>query len=222
MGLRTIFKTAGHWLKGAIVKVDSEIQFDVTTNPEIDSTGGEFMWNTKTSDANSWKLHDPGTSEDILTTDTSAKTLTLHTNYTTNGFGSGDTYYVQKDTNTTGGTADAPFDSMVELVPSSGDFELTVAETGSYMVYITVGIGTDLNKDSNALQIMWGLNGSLGGAGNDDARRNGQHKKNKRNGIQGTWINVSLTAGDVVTAFLSTCDDSCTWENGRMWVALWK
>jgi len=36
MGLRTILKTAGHWLKGSIVKVDSEIQFDTTTNPEID------------------------------------------------------------------------------------------------------------------------------------------------------------------------------------------
>jgi len=87
MGLRTIFKTAGHWLKGAIVKVDSEIQFDVTTNPEIDSTGGDFVWQTKTTSANSWKLHDPGASEDIITTDTSAKTLTLHSNYTTSGFG---------------------------------------------------------------------------------------------------------------------------------------
>lgn len=218
MGLRTIFKTAGHWLKGAIVKVDSEIQFDTITNPEIDSTGGDFVWKTITPSANSWKLNDGAV--DILKVDTNAKTLTLDPSYTTNGFG--DTYYVQKDTNTTGGTADAPFDSMVELVPSSGDFELTVAETGSYMVYITVGIGTDLNKDNDALQIMWGLNGSLGGAGNDDACRNGQHKKNKRNGIQGTWINVALTAGDVVTAFLSTCDDSCTWENGRMWIATWK
>jgi len=136
--------------------------------------------------------------------------------------GGGDTYYVQKDTNNGGGTVDAPFDSMVELVPSSGDFEITVSQTGSYMVYISVGISTDLNKDNNALQLMWGLNGSLGGGGNDDARRNGQYKKNRRNGIQGTWINVSLTVGDVVTAFLSTCDDSCTWENGRMWIALWQ
>ena len=89
MGLRTILKTAGHWLKGSIVKVDSEIQFDVTSNPEIDSTGGNFVWNTQTSDANSWKLRDPGTLEEILITDTSAKTFTLHTNYTANGFGSG-------------------------------------------------------------------------------------------------------------------------------------
>jgi len=86
MGLRTILKTAGHWLKGSIVKVDSEIQFDTTTNPEIDSTGGNFVWNTQTSNANSWKLRDPGTLEEILITDTSAKTFTLHTNYTANGF----------------------------------------------------------------------------------------------------------------------------------------
>ncbi len=55
MGLRTILKTAGHWLKGSIVKVDSEVQFDTTTNPEIDSTGGDFVWQTKTTSANSWK-----------------------------------------------------------------------------------------------------------------------------------------------------------------------
>ncbi len=87
MGLRTILKTAGHWLKGSIVKVDSEIQFDTTTNPEIDSTGGDFVWNTQTSSANSWKLRDPGTTEDILITNTSAKTVTLHPNYSALGFG---------------------------------------------------------------------------------------------------------------------------------------
>jgi len=88
MGLRTILKTAGHWLKGSIVKVDSEIQFDTVTNPEIDSTGGNFVWNTQTSNANSWKLHDPGVipTEDILIADTSAKTFTLHPNYTASGF----------------------------------------------------------------------------------------------------------------------------------------
>ncbi len=86
MGLRTILKTAGHWLKGSIVKVDSEIQFDTTTNPEIDSTGGDFVWNTQTSSANSWKLRDPGTTEDIIITDTDTKTFTLHSSYTASGF----------------------------------------------------------------------------------------------------------------------------------------
>jgi hypothetical protein len=89
MGLRTILKTAGHWLKGSIVKVDSEIQFDTVTNPEIDSTGGNFVWNTQTSNANSWKLRDPGVTEDIISVDTSAKTFTLHPNYTGSGFSSG-------------------------------------------------------------------------------------------------------------------------------------
>lgn len=89
MGLRTIFKTAGHWLKGSIVKVDSEIEFDTITNPEIDSTGGNFVWNTQTSDANSWTLHDPGATEDIIITDTFTKTFTLHSSYTASGFGSG-------------------------------------------------------------------------------------------------------------------------------------
>ena len=86
MGLRTVFKTAGHWFKGLIVKVDSEIQSDTITNPEIDSTGGNFIWKTKTTSANSWKLNDPGTTEDIIITDTLAKTFTLHSNYTASGF----------------------------------------------------------------------------------------------------------------------------------------
>ena len=87
MGLRTVFKTAGHWFKGLIVKVDSEIQFDTTTNPEIDSTGGNFVWKTRTTSANSWKLNDPGTTEDIIITDTLAKTFKLHSNYTAIAFG---------------------------------------------------------------------------------------------------------------------------------------
>ena len=86
MGLRTIFKAAGHWLKGSIFKVDSEIQFDATTNPEIDSTGGDFIWKTKTSVTNSWKLIDVTISEDILQVDTLAKTITLHPNYTSVNF----------------------------------------------------------------------------------------------------------------------------------------
>ena len=100
MGLRTILKTAGHWLKGAIVKVDSEIQFDTTTNPEIDSTGGDFVWNAKTASADSWKLRDPGTLEDIIAVDTQTlvKTLTLHTNYTPLGFGGADIPEIQGTT----------------------------------------------------------------------------------------------------------------------------
>ena len=83
MGLRTIFKTAGHWLKGSIVKVDSEIQFDTTTNPEIDSTGGGFVWKTITNVLSSWKLRDDTAGEDIiaLNTRTAVKTLTIHPNY---------------------------------------------------------------------------------------------------------------------------------------------
>ncbi len=95
MGLRTILKTAGHWLKGSIVKVDSEIQFDVTSNPEIDSTGGDFVWKTRTTSTSSWKLSDVTTAEDILQVDTLAKTITLHPNYITSGFNP-ETFYLQR------------------------------------------------------------------------------------------------------------------------------
>ena len=90
MALRTVLKTAGHWLKGLILKVDREIQFDQTINPEIDSTGGSFIWKTQTNNATSWKLRDDTTSEDILlvSSSTGAKTITLHPNYSAQGFGS--------------------------------------------------------------------------------------------------------------------------------------
>ena len=37
MGLRIVIKTAGHWFKGLIFKVDTEIQFGTTTNPFLAS-----------------------------------------------------------------------------------------------------------------------------------------------------------------------------------------
>jgi hypothetical protein len=88
MGLRTVLKTAGHWLKGLILKVDREIQFDQTVNPEIDSTGGSFIWKTQTNNATSWKLRDDTTSEDILlvSSSTGAKKITLNSNYKAFGF----------------------------------------------------------------------------------------------------------------------------------------
>jgi len=85
MGLRTVFKTAGHWFKGLIVKVDSEIQFDQTSNPEIDSTGGDFIWKTRDASANSWKLNDPVTAEDIIIVDTASKSVSINSNYSTQG-----------------------------------------------------------------------------------------------------------------------------------------
>jgi len=87
MALRTVLKTAGHWLKGLVFKVDREIQFDQTVNPEIDSTGGSFIWKTQTGNPTSWILKDDTTAEDILLVNSSAKTITLNSAYTPLGFG---------------------------------------------------------------------------------------------------------------------------------------
>ena len=87
MALRTVLKTAGHWLKGLVFKVDREIQFDQTVNPEIDSTGGSFIWKTQTGNPTSWILKDDTTAEDILLVNSSAKTITLNSAYAPLGFG---------------------------------------------------------------------------------------------------------------------------------------
>jgi hypothetical protein len=128
-------------------------------------------------------------------------------------------YYHLKDTNTSGGTIDAAFDSLLECVPSSGTLEVTVPVTGVYIIGGKVDIGTDLNKDNGSIQLMYGINGTMGAL--SDARQNQHAKKNKSNGVQGTWGDVSLTAGDTITLFLSTLDDSASWDNGDIWIVTW-
>jgi hypothetical protein len=66
---------------------------------------------------------------------------------------------------------------------------------------------------------MYGINGTMGAL--SDARQNQHAKKNKSNGVQGTWGDVSLTAGDTITLFLSTLDDSASWDNGDIWIVTW-
>jgi len=86
MSLRTVVHTAGSWLKGLIFKVDKEIQFDQTANPEINSEGGQFEWITRTAESASWKLRDDVKSIDILIADTDLNVLTLNALYTPIGF----------------------------------------------------------------------------------------------------------------------------------------
>jgi hypothetical protein len=128
-------------------------------------------------------------------------------------------YYHLKDNNTSGGTIDAPFDSLLECIPSSGTLEVTVPVAGVYIIGGKVDIGTDLNKDNGSIQLMYGIDGAVGTL--TDARQNQNGKKNRRNGIQGTWGDVTLTAGQVITLFLSTLDDSASWDNGEIWIATW-
>jgi hypothetical protein len=135
----------------------------------------------------------------------------------------GDTYYSQKATNLNGGTVNAAFGSPLECVPSSGTLEITVSETGDYIIFGRINIGTDLNKDSGAIQLIYGIDtGSGAAAGAPPYTQNQQAKKNKTNGISGTWGGVSLTAGDKVHLFLSTLGDSTTWTEGEIFIATWK
>jgi len=135
----------------------------------------------------------------------------------------GDTYYSQKSTNLNGGTVNAAFGTPLECVPSSGTLEITVAETGDYIIFGRINIGTDLNKDNGAIELIYGIDtGSGATAGAPPYTQNQQSKKNKANGISGTWGGVSLTAGDRVHLFLSTLADSTTWTEGEIFIATWK
>jgi len=138
MGLRTVIKTAGHWLKGLVFKVDREIQFDVTTNPEIDSTGGVFLWKTITNAFNSWRLRDDTAGEDIIAVDTQTgvKTLTLHPNYSAIGFNS-ETFYLERietiDENST-----SPIEYFTEVQGGTEISNVVNAIGGAYSMSISV------------------------------------------------------------------------------------
>lgn len=135
----------------------------------------------------------------------------------------GDTYYSQKATNLNGGTVNAAFGTPLECVPSSGTLEITVAQTGNYIIFGLINIGTDLNKDNGAIELIYGIDTGGGAAiGPVPYTQNGQHKKNKANGISGTWGGVSLAAGDRVHLFLSTLGDSTTWTEGEIFITTWK
>ena len=137
--------------------------------------------------------------------------------------GGGDNYYSQKSTNLNGGTINAAYGTPLECVPSSGTFEITVAETGSYIIFGRVNIGTNLGKDNGAIELIYGIDtGGGASAGPAPYTQNQQAKKNKANGIQGTWGGVSLNAGDKVHLFLSTLSDSTTWTEGEIFIATWK
>ena len=135
----------------------------------------------------------------------------------------GQTWYKQQAVNTIGGTVNAAFGSPVECVPFSGNFEITVAETGIYVIYGVITTLANLNKDNGSLELAYGIDTGGGASiGPQPYRENMNAKKNRRNGIQGTWGNVSLTAGDKVHLFLSTLGDSTTWDSGEIFIQTWK
>ena len=134
----------------------------------------------------------------------------------------GEQYYSQVTNNTTGGTVSAPYADPV-IVTSASAFSLTAAITGSYLIYGTVNIGTNLNEEKDAIELMYGIDTGSGPAiGPEPYRQTQISKKNKPLGIQGTWGNVALTAGDVVHLYISTLDDSCTWVSGSIFIATWE
>lgn len=135
----------------------------------------------------------------------------------------GDTYYSQKSTNINGGTVNAVFGTPLECVPSLGVLEITVIETGDYIIFGRVNIGTNLNKDNGAIELIYGIDTGSGAiAGLVPYTQNQQAKKKKANGISGTWGGVSLTVGDKVHLFLSTLGDSTTWTEAEIFIATWK
>lgn len=238
MGLRTIFKTAGHWLKGSIVKVDSEIQFDTTTNPEIDSTGGDFVWNTKTTSASSWKLRDPGASEDIIITDTSAKTFTLHSSYTASGFGepafSKNTAF-NKNFGTTAGTVlegdtSIPTYFKTQIIMPSAPVAIsgsasnqavtglsyTIVTAGDYVFYamVTADIG---GPDAKPFSVTIYKNGveELNSRFGDFA------KKNEAQSIATTYPISGLVATDVIAVYIDNDNIDCDILLGRLFVQSW-
>lgn len=85
MGLRIVKRIAGHWLRGLILRIDSELQFDVITNPEINSTGGNFIWKIITNKLVAWKLRDDTKNIDLVVVDTVNENITINGKLTVTG-----------------------------------------------------------------------------------------------------------------------------------------
>jgi len=82
MAIHEINKPEGHYLKGDKLQIDDELSYVVTTNPEINSQGGGFLWKTVTNNIRSWVLRDMITAEDILVVDSNNKTVSVIAPYT--------------------------------------------------------------------------------------------------------------------------------------------
>ena len=170
--------------------------------------------------------------KDDVTVGTNTDTLNFEGNVTSNDdgggkttltIGGGQTWYKQKSTNIVGGTVNAAFGSPVECVPFSGLLEITVAESGDYVIYGAITTRANLNSDNGAIELVYGIDtGSGAVAGQQPFRENMNGKKNRRNGIQGTFGNISFSAGDKVHLFLSTLGDSTTWDSGEIFIQTWK
>ena len=216
------------------IEVQIQIESDNTVSFSSDFIGNESSFSVIKLQGTTGETGPTGaganiiTQKDGVTVGTVTSTLNFADGFTSvTDDGSNETkvtaekQYTQTDSNAGGGTVNASYGTPLECSPSAGTFEVTVAETGNYLIYAKVGIGTNLNKDDGAIEIVYGVNGAIT-ASADSYVQNQNAKKNKRNGIQGTFGNVALTAGDVVTVFISTLGDSTSWENGRLYLTTWK
>ncbi len=70
MALRTVEKSEGHHLKGDVLRVDKEIQFQDVGDPLLDTTAGSVLWNIKTAIASAFRFRDNTKGQDIVRIDT--------------------------------------------------------------------------------------------------------------------------------------------------------
>lgn len=98
------------------------------------------------------------------------------------------------------------------------DLSITVAETGSYIIYGSV-MFENLNLDNSGIEIAFSINGTTTAL---PWCVSPMAKKKKYNGSQGTWGGVSLTAGDVVTLRMSTGGSSADIYDRKLYLATWK
>jgi len=80
-----IFRSAGHYLAGLVLKIDTELRFVNTNNPEI-TTFDSFTWKLKTALINSFRITDLIKVQDVVNIDTLNDIVKLGDNYTPIGF----------------------------------------------------------------------------------------------------------------------------------------
>jgi hypothetical protein len=120
-------RTAGHHFTGASIMADQKFETEILTNPELDTTGGNFTHKVLTGVSQAYKIRDNSKSQDIIDINTDTDVIRVFKEYKAVGF---DTTAVAKS---------------ADYTAENGDFVLVT--TGASVITITLPEAS-LNQDA--------------------------------------------------------------------------
>jgi hypothetical protein len=157
MALRTIFRQAGHYLKGTLTKIGNVLEWDSTGNSEAQTENSDFTWKLKTGSTTAWILRDDTKGQNVLEIDTQNDIFKLGPAYSSSGFAAlGRNVVVNPASPYTASNGDivimdcsaAAKEIQLPAAASSGNFLIDVKRTGV--------AGFDLTVNPNGAELIEG------------------------------------------------------------------